>query len=569
MVLLTRRMHTTPGQSTVQPVALSRVFGPLDWRAGRALPWQLFGVVVVWAYLIALHVQNDGLWFQGDAPRHLANGLFWLDLLKELPSDPKQFALAYYARYPVIHPTAHPPGFYVIEAVTFALFGASPFVAKALVLLFALMAAIYLTLWLRRWVAPEAGWAAGLLLVQPSVILWSHTVMLNTPSMAIGLGALWHMRRWLESPRSRHVYPAMILTVAGILTYATTGVVVLIFVGWVIAGRHWAVLKDRRAWLLAPVLLLVLIPWVMVITRWAPLHLASVYDSQRPVWFLQRWTYYVEALPVLFTPLLLGLAALGTVVGLADRSLRRETTRVVIWSLVCYAAFSYVVSRDQRYVMLLGPAAVALTTIGLWSLARRTAPRLSAKPAVIFFAAVAVVTGVHLWIAAFSRMPRATGFKEVAAYFTEMSPDEPVFYDGRYDGIFSFYMRVNDPGFKRGVVLGHKLLYASAIFPEWRLKEFVSSPEDVVQRIQSECGCRWLAIEQSPGMDKVAADRYLREAVRGPEFQFVKTFTMDATLPLSIDVYRFLLPIKSRDEIELNFPYLGEGTKFRVKPIQR
>jgi hypothetical protein len=562
-------MHTTPDRSTVLPVALSRVSGPLDWRAGRALPWQVFGVVVVWAYLIAIHFHNDGLWFQGDAPRHLANGLFWLDLVKELPSDPKQFALAYYARYPVIHPTAHPPGFYVIEAVAFALFGASPFVAKGLVLLFALMAAVYLTLWLRRWVAPEAGWAAGLLLLQPSVILWSHTVMLNTPSMALGLGALWHMRRWLESPTSRHVYPAMILTVAGILTYVTTGIVVFIFFAWVIAGRHWAVLKDRRAWLLAPVLLLVLIPWAVVITRWAPAHLTSVYDSHEGMWFLKRWTYYAEALPVLFTPLLLALAALGTVVGLADRTHRRETTSVVVWSLVCYLVFSYIVSKDQRYAMFLGPAAVILATIGLWSLARRTAPRLSMNPAWIFFAAVAILTGVHWWIASFSRMPRAAGFKEVAAYFQEVSPDEPVFYDGKYDGIFSFYMRLNDPEFRRGVVLGHKLLYASAIFPEWRLKEFVSSPQDVVQRIQSECGCRWLAIEHSPGVDAVSADRHLREAVRGPEFEFVKTFEMDATTSLSIDVYRFLLPVKSREEIELNFPYLGEGRKFRVKPIQR
>lgn len=563
-------MHTIPDQSTVHPAGLpQRVISPLDWRAGRALSWQLFGVVVVWAYLVALHINNDGLWFQGDAPRHLANGLFWLDLLRALPSDPQQFALTYYARYPVIHPTAYPPGFYVLEAVAFALFGASPIVAKALVLLFALVAAIYMSLWLRRWVAPEAGWAAGLLLLQPSVILWSHTVMLNTPSMALGLAALWHMRRWIETPTSRHIYPAMILTAAGILTYVTTGVVVLIFFAWVIVERRWAVLRDRRAWLLAPVLVLLLIPWAIVITKWAPAHLTSVYDTHTPVWFLERWTYYGEALPVLFTPLLLALAAVGSVVGLADGSQRRETRNVLVWSTVCYLAFSYVIARDQRYVMLLGPAAVVLATVGLWSLARRTAGRLSAGPVPIFLAAVAAATVVHLWVAYSSRMPRAEGFKEVAAFFNEVSPDEPVFYDGRYDGVFSVHMRMSDPEFRRGVVLGHKLLYASAIFPEWRLKEFVSSPADVVERIQSECGCRWLAIEQSPGVGTVQADKYLREAVRGPEFEFVRTFKMDATAPISIDVYRFLLPVKSRDQIELNFPYLGEGAKFRVKPIKK
>ena len=91
----------------------------------------------------------------------------------------------------------------------------------------------------------------------------------------------------------------------------------------------------------------------------------------------------------------------------------------------------------------------------------------------------------------------------------------------------------------------------------------------MVERLQSECGCRWLAIEQTSSSNEVAAARYLREAVHGPEFEFIRTFVLDASRELSIDVYRFRLPVKPREQIELNFPSLGESMRFRVKPIQR
>jgi hypothetical protein len=60
------------------------------------------------------------------------------------------------------------------------------------------VAAAYLIAWLRRWVAPEAGRGGLLLIVQPAVIFWSNAVMLNVPSLAMELGALYDTRRWID-----------------------------------------------------------------------------------------------------------------------------------------------------------------------------------------------------------------------------------------------------------------------------------------------------------------------------------------------------------------------------------
>lgn len=559
------------GQSARLPGQMSQWFSErFDWRSGQAsLSWQLLWIAAVWAYVAGLHFDNNGLWFQGDAPRHVANGLFWLDLIREVPNDIKDFALGYYARYPVIHPTAHPPGFYLLEAVAFAIFGASPYVAKALILGFGLVATIYLTLWLRRWLSPEAGWASSLLVLQPAVIVWSNTVMLNVPSLAIGLGALWHARRWLEEPRSRHVFGAIALPVLGFLVYMTTGVVAFIMGAWLVAERRWGLLKDYRAWIVGIPLGLLVVPWMMVVFRWAPAHVSSIYVTGRPLLTSVRWTFYFTVLPELFTGLLLGLAALGAALGLISRRDRRETRFVLIWVLVCYFMFSYFIAREQRYVMLLGPAAVILASVGLWQMSRWAAARLSVPPPRVFLGAVAIVTAVHLWQAASVRVPPMHGMKEVVTFLRGVAPEEMLFYDGQYDGVFSFYVQASDPDFKSGVVVGHKLLYASSIFARFNLKEFVSSPKDVVERLQAGCGCQWLAIERSGWAEEIAAAAHLREAVRGPEFELVKSFAIDGPHAFQIDVYRFKFPGKPGDHIELNFPALREGSQLRVKPIRR
>src|SRR5436305_1225069 len=97
----------------------------------RSRGCQIIGVVLAFVFVAAINRHSDGLWFQGDAPRHAVNGLFWWDLLNALPRDPVQFAVRYYARYPVIAPVTYPPLFYVLEGLTFAIAGPSPFASRA------------------------------------------------------------------------------------------------------------------------------------------------------------------------------------------------------------------------------------------------------------------------------------------------------------------------------------------------------------------------------------------------------------------------------------------------------
>ncbi len=543
--------------------------GALRWQGGRSALWQVLAVLLAWLYVAGLHLGNDGLWYQGDSPRHATNGLFWWDYLASFSVNPVEFALRYYARYPVINPIGYPPVFYLLEGAAFSLVDVSPFVAKGLVLAFALLAGLYLTAWLRRWVAEQAGWGGALLVLQPGTIVWANAVMLNVPSMALGLAALYHGRRWLEAPASPHIYPAVLFAVLGILTYIPTGIVFFVFLAWVVAERRWRLLWNRRTVALAFISVLILLPWALVVIKWTPIYVGHVFPPMSSVSRVSQWTDYLRRLPNILSLSLLGLLVLSIVVGIYDRYWRREVKLILVWGIVSYVAISYMGAREPRYALLLAPPAVGLCVIGLSSSVRWAAARLGGDPSRWFLAGMAALLALHVATAPLVRMEVVDGFREVVAFFEKEAPDERIFYDGRYNGVFSFYMRAGDPDFRRGVVLGSKLLYATGIMPESFLTERVSSPAEVVEVLRKECGCRWVSLESREASDRIAAAKFLRQAVKGPEFQLVRSFSVVAPLETRVDVYRFLPPIEKPDELELPFPILGEGTIFRVTPLER
>src|SRR5262249_2062481 len=247
------------------------------------------------------------------------------------------------------------------EGAAYRVFGVSPFVAKALVMVFVLVGTFYVLAWLRRWVAPSAGWAALLLPLQPGIIQWGHAVMLNVPSLVLAVAALSHWR-----PRVRHLEVAAALAAAAVLTYTAVAVIVFVMLVWaLVEGRGRSLLAPRTvvvgALAAVPVVL-----WILVEFRWAPAHRAvALYAGDYPPWKIAGWTYYPQHFFQLVTLPLLLAALLAVVLWLARGTARHEVRLLLLWFAVCYAWFSLITVKEARYVLLLVPPLVVLGAIGL------------------------------------------------------------------------------------------------------------------------------------------------------------------------------------------------------------
>jgi hypothetical protein len=542
--------------------------------SARQLLLQVLLLLAIWAYLFTLHLDNDGLWFQGDAPRHAVTGFFWLDYLRDFTPDAKGYALSYYARYPAIDPVSRPPVFYLLEAAAFALLGPSPYVAKNLVLAFSLLSAVYLMAWLRHWISPRAGWAAGLLLLLPGMTTWSHATMLNVPALALGLGAVYHARHWLEarSRRRPDFLVATLLTLLGILTYYPAGVVVIVIAFWMALQRDWRRPGHDKVLLVAGISLFTLLPFVWLTAHWAQVQLGWLLPSASHLAKLSTWTFYPLLMPQIVNLHIICLAGIGLFTGLAQKRWRREVIILTSWIAVLYLVFSILYAKDIRYALPVMVPLVILCAIGIhtasdWMKRRLRMPgpdgrKLTTTLILVLLLSQAYLVGQHT-------VPSVSGYRELVAFLEQAAPAEPLFYEGHHDGIFTFYVRAGDENFQRRVVLGSKLLYASAKVPGWQQQNFVNSPEDVIRVLREQGGARWLAVEIPARGQQSAPVRALHEALGTSDFELVRSFPIDARSVKRVDVYRLRLPVSDVKEVELPFPVLGTDVRYRTRPVTR
>jgi hypothetical protein len=573
-----------------------RVSARVDSRA-----WQTAGVVMAVLVVAAMNRQSDGLWFQGDSPRHAVNGLFWWDLLKASPRDPVDYAVRYYARYPVIAPASYPPLFYILEGLAFASFCPSPYVARFVVLLCAGTAGLYTMAWGRRWIDPLAGWSGTFLAFTPGMVLWSNAVMLNVPATAAGLASLYHFRRWLETasgPSSLNedqttwrwqLTLCVVCVTAALLTYYPSASVLPILAAWGLVqvgsvrfdrkphapdtpGRPG--LRDLR-WLPAAGAI-ALVPLIAAL-RLAPVHTARHLPTLAFLSTPATWTYYWRMLPGVIgrVPLALGLA--GCAAGFVVVRWRAEATYIGLWIAVLILGLSFLPARDPRYVLLAAPAFVLAGAIGVVSflqslpgparLQRFGEPRPLAWHAALLAAALCV----GLWSAAAVRVPRVSGFRELATYLRDAARTDAVLYDGDYDGIFGFYVRALDPTFERRVALADKLLYhygpTTTFAPVETSK--AATPDEVVSLLRRGSGCRWVAIEVSLRRNLPVGQRLLREAVGGSQFELVRSFPITGAGERRVDLYRVIGTVAPVETLDLAFPSFSEREFHQVAPITR
>ncbi len=324
----------------------------------RSAAWQTAGVAGACVLIASLHAQNDGLWFQGDAPRHAATGFFWWDLLTAHPSDPVRFTLSYYARYPVINPVAYPPLFFLVEAVLLGGFGASPHVVRLVVIGFAGLAGLYTLAWGRRWIAPEAGWAGSILLLTPGVVLWANVILLNVPAMALGMACLYHCRRWLETATRKELLRSAIAGLAAAITYYPQLAVFGVCLVWTVArASSRQILSIRSTWPWAATIVCLLGGLALATVTLVPFYLwKHTAPSVALLLRIETWTYYWQALPELtgFVPLLVGLA--GCAAAICTARWRAEAAFLASWIAIVMIGFSMLPVRDLRYILLVVPA---------------------------------------------------------------------------------------------------------------------------------------------------------------------------------------------------------------------
>ncbi len=503
----------------------------------------------------ALHREDDGLWFQGDAPRHLMNGVFVADFAASGEwTEPRAFAERYYRRFPAIAPTLWPPLFYTLEAVVFSVVEPSPRVAKLLVLGFAVLFAIYLHALLRTFGLGGTPLFAGLLaLGQPALLVWSNTIMLDVPALAFGTACIYYLERGRREPGRRSLWLALACGVAAFYTRPTGVLLPLAYVAALCLTRGGGRLLRLDSLALGALGALLALPWMMVQARFGTAVLRETFWFGGPLLDAGALLFYPRTLATNLHLWYVALAGGGAAFALASRERRPAAGRTALALLLVVAAFTGIALKEPRYVNGILPLCAVLVALGTDAAQARFG---EARPVALRASLVAIA----LLSALLTRAPSVHGIAEAARSIVDQYPSARILYLGHYDGTFVFYARQASgltPG-GTSVVRGSKVFFAPALQVSFGVEEYVRSAADV-RDIVSERATRLIAIEREPSTD-LDSERIVRDTLRGdPSFRLVGSYPLEsrgARRLSSLDLYEYRGALRTPPVEEFSFPAL-------------
>lgn len=390
----------------------------------------LIAAIIALACGVAAHGIGRGEFdYNVDEAQHAVTGLFVADAMHDLPLlHPVAYAYRYYAQYPAVALVHWPPLFYVVEGLSFRMLGASVVAARVSVLLFL---ALLLYQWFRLVEELQGPFMAAISAIMlatiPLMLVFEKAVMLEIPSLALGVAAIRYWIRYLDDGRRASAIRWALWASAAMLCKQTSIYIFVFCLLSVAATRRWELVWMRKMWPAISIIAALAGPFYLLMLVSHGASVAKDLGSHQ-LEGLRRLGYYWKSLPHTFSIPLLILSGLG--IAMSRRWNRRgQTVLMLCWIAAGYFTFTLFGQSEARFAIYWFPPLVYFGT-GLLTEGFQTPWMRRAMQAAACFL-VAVMT-VQAW--GFER-PYISGYRTVAARLIDNYDSGIVLFDGKVPGI--------------------------------------------------------------------------------------------------------------------------------------
>lgn len=456
----------------------------MNARPGRRRLGLCLGALATVAGLQLAVYEPSEPFFNNDETRHVMTGVFFRDfVLSGELADPRGYATSYYLQYPALGLLVWPPAFHAMEGLWMVAAGTSLPAAKLLVGLLAALAGAYLF----RWVAAIRGdlVAAGCVLLfglAPLVFVHSRHVMLEVPTLAWSVVAMYHFWRYVEAQQRRDVVIAALAAALAALTRLDGLYLPLAFALLLFARRRLDLLRRREIWLAALVASALLLPVYAVMMRetgGAQVQALVEGTEAESTGFLAAENFLFYPLDL---PLQIGWFALPlALIGLAASWRRLREPDIAPFAVTILATYLMVVVAAEpkgRHVIYWVPAFAFFAMEGLRSVGNwRGGARAAAVGGALVIAGTA-------WLAVREPVWYVRGYADAARYVVAETRESPrCLFDSFLNGDFIYQMRRHDTGGRITVLRGDKLLYTVASDPHAGYQERAHGKGEILDLI--------------------------------------------------------------------------------------
>lgn len=448
--------------------------------------------LILLALLLALGLVHLFVWqstepfFYNDETRHVMTGVYFKDLLHDMPlTHLRDYTINYYLQYPALGLLVWPPFFYFVEGLFMSVFGTSFLVSKALIGLFAVMACVYLFQLVRR--THDTARAALTVLIfglAPLIFHHSSYVMLELPTLALALAAVYHFIRYLDVERRSHLIFAALAAALAALTRFDAIYLLPLFIILLMVRRRLRILRRREVIVVAALALLIVLPFYVLTAQgigWFHIRQATetlAPNSHFPGFLsLTRYLFYPSYLSAQLTLYALIPAFFGLIFGLTKRW-REASWPYLAMILATYLTFTPIGEMDSRHAIYWIPAFALFAAEGITLMTNWLRTLKLHLPL-----AALVILGMGLSIIAAPKF-FVRGYETAARYVATNSTNSPFcFFVGRLNGNFIYQLRRHDPNRRLWVLRADKLLFSTLISSQVEYKQFAGSDEEILAAI--------------------------------------------------------------------------------------
>ncbi len=481
------------------------------------------------AALILLHVIFSPVgepFKNGDETRHVMTGVFFRDSLADWrasSADPRGYAVGYYLQYPALGLLVWPPFFHCVEGVAMWLFGTSYLVGRLTLGGFAAVGAVYAyALYRRTHDRFTSAVALAVLGASPIVFDFTGSVLLEVPTLAMVLGAVFHFEKYLGGLRGRDAIFACAFAALAVLT-RFDGILLIPFVLLRLGfARRWGLLLRRPVVFGIAGAILLTAPYYFLTWKvyGSGIQHAAVHGTGEgsTSLFDPRNLYLYPS----YIPAQIGWAAtLAAAVGLCH-ILARDRTRfgphfpLIVATFLTFAPLAEPESRHAIYWM---PALSLLAVHGV----RWAASRVGRVEFSVCILLVIAVVGES--IAPFRwtewRNHYICGTEDAARYVLPRTPPErPLMYEGQLNGAFIYAVRRNDPHRQHTVLRADKIIYSVFSDPHGGYDEYAKSDRDILDLLH-RYDPAYVIVEEPQVFIRTAAGERLRRVLREHPEEYV------------------------------------------------
>lgn len=512
---------------------------------------------------------NAGEFWWTDEARHAMNSVFIYDFLREgLSQSPMDYALRYFAQYPALALNWYPPGFYMVEGAFFEILGTSEFTGRLTVLALFATGLVVWYFWVSRIWGRTAAILSGLLFAfNPQVVLWTRSLMLDTPATMMVIVSIVLFDRYVEKPAWSTSIVAG-LSVAGTLLVKQTTIFLLpVLFFYAILSRNGSLLLRRQA---APAMLLVALGITFVAVhalKFGDTAVAGILGQLPtdgpPKLSVERWLVHPKAVADVVGWPFLVCTLLGIAATLMPKTRNRRDAILLLWIAFWYVTTTILVGpgNSARYVIYALPA--------LALLAARSLDVLEPPPLKLGAVAILLVALVPQILKAYQTEPRfVAGYREAAEHILRSQDRGTVLFAGKHDGNFVFHTRLGDPDRKKIILRADKLLVSMSVHKKWGVRSHVDDLQDI-SRLLDRHHVKYVVIER-PDIVGLKEFGMLAEVAGGSDFRLERSIPVKTNVPeyqgLTINIYRRLTSaLPDGDGVEVAVPVMGREVRLPLR----